>query len=229
MEKDALNRLSHPNIVRLYQTFQDESSLYFLLELLNGGELLNQLIHEGRQLGLTEDLARFYLADVVNAVEYMHANQMLHRDLKPENMVTCDTIGGHLKLIDFGTAKHFADKKLDRPNFVGTPEYMAPETIKNKDPTYASDMWAFGCIAYQLLTGETPFSGGSAYLTFLHVQNGSFHVPVYLSPEARDLIDALLQKDPTNRLGGTTADAMSAVKGKRLSRFSVLAAFARVF
>uniref|UniRef100_A0AAV1VL14 Protein kinase domain-containing protein n=1 Tax=Peronospora matthiolae TaxID=2874970 RepID=A0AAV1VL14_9STRA len=212
MEKDALNRLRHPNIIRLYQTFQDESNLYFLLELLNGGELLNQLIHEGRQLGLTEDLARFYLADVVNAVEYMHANQMLHRDLKPENIMICGTVGGHLKLIDFGTAKHFADKKLDGPNFVGTPEYMAPETIKNKYPTYASDMWAFGCIAYQLLTGETPFGGGSAYLTFLHVQNGSFDVPDYLSPEARDLIDALLQKDPANRLGGTRADAMSAVK-----------------
>ncbi|CAH0517868.1 unnamed protein product [Peronospora belbahrii] len=212
MEKDVLNRLHHPNIVRLYQTFQDKGNLYFLLELLNGGELLCHMLHEGRQLGLDEDLARFYLADVVNAVEYMHANQVLHRDLKPENMVTCNDAGGHLKLIDFGTAKNLAEKKLDGPNFVGTPEYMSPETIHNKEPTYASDMWAFGCIVYQLLTGETPFSGGSAYLTLLRVQAGSYDVPKYLSPDARDLIKKLLQKDPTKRFGGTKANAMSAVK-----------------
>ncbi|CAI5741342.1 unnamed protein product [Hyaloperonospora brassicae] len=212
MEKHALNRLRHPNIIRLYQTFQDAHKLYFLLELLNGGELLNQLMHEGRQLGLNEDLARFFLADVVNAVEHMHAHQLLHRDLKPENMVTCESIGGHLKLIDFGTAKDLADKKLDGPNFVGTPEYMAPETIENKDPTYASDMWAFGCIVYQLLTGETPFSGGSVYLTLLRIQKGSYDVPDYLSAESRDLIHALLQKDPTKRLGGVKANAMSAAK-----------------
>ncbi|KAL4125043.1 hypothetical protein PRIC2_008633 [Phytophthora ramorum] len=211
MEKDMLNALRHPNIIRLYQTFQDDSNLYFLLELLDGGELLSHLLHEGRQLGLDEDLARFYLADVVNAVEFMHANKVLHRDLKPENMVVCkDT--GHLKLIDFGTAKNFADTTLNGPNFVGTPEYMPPETIDNREPTYASDMWAFGCIVYQLLTGETPFSGGSAYLSFLRVQDGNYYVPDYLSDEAKDLISKLLQKDPMARLGGTQADAMSAVK-----------------
>ncbi|OWZ11227.1 AGC protein kinase [Phytophthora megakarya] len=212
MEKDVLNRLRHPNIIRLYQTFQDDSNLYFLLELLDGGELLSHLLHEGRQLGLDEDLARFYLADIANAIEYMHTNQVLHRDLKPENMVVCTDTGGHLKLIDFGTAKNLAESTLNGPNFVGTPEYMPPETIDNKEPTYASDMWAFGCIAYQLLTGETPFSGGSAYLTFLRVQDGSYSVPDYISDEAKDLIVKLLQKDPVLRLGGTQANAVSVVK-----------------
>ncbi|KAG3034873.1 hypothetical protein PC128_g416 [Phytophthora cactorum] len=212
MEKDVLNRLRHPNIIRLYQTFQDDNNLYFLLDLLDGGELLSHLLYEGRQLGLEEDLARFYLADVVNAVEYMHSNQVLHRDLKPENMVVCKDTGGHLKLIDFGTAKNLADVKLNGPNFVGTPEYMPPETIDNKEATYSSDMWAFGCIAYQLLTGETPFSGGSAYLTFLRVQDGSYYLPDYLSGDAKEMISKLLQKDPSDRLGGTEANAMSAVK-----------------
>ncbi|KAK1948008.1 3-phosphoinositide-dependent protein kinase 1 [Phytophthora citrophthora] len=212
MEKEVLNRLQHPNIIRLYQTFQDDNNLYFLLELLDGGELLSHLLHEGRQLGLDEDLARFYLVDIVNAVEYMHANQVIHRDLKPENMVVCKDAGSHLELIDFGTAKNLADEKLNGPNFVGTPEYMPPETIDNKEPTYASDMWAFGCIVYQLLTGETPFSGGSAYLTFLRVQDGNYYMPDYLSDEAKDLITKLLQKNPEDRLGGTGADAISAVK-----------------
>ncbi|RLN71227.1 hypothetical protein BBJ28_00020249, partial [Nothophytophthora sp. Chile5] len=215
MEKDVLNRLRHPNIIRLYQTFQDDSNLYFLLEFLDGGELLSHLLHEGRQLGVDEDLARFYLVDVVNAVEFMHANQVLHRDLKPENMVTCKDSGGHLKLIDFGTVKNLADSALNGPSFVGTPEYMPPETINNKEPTYASDSWALGCIIYQLLTGETPFSGGSAYLTFLRVQDGSYHVPEYLSDEAKDLIAKLLKQDPNERLGGTKMTAMHEIKGDR--------------
>ncbi|KAF1332205.1 Agc protein kinase, partial [Globisporangium splendens] len=204
MEKEVLNKLRHPNIIRLYHTFQDNGNLYFLLEFLDGGELLDHLIHEKRQIGLHEDMVRFYLADVVNAIEYMHANQIIHRDLKPENMVVCkDT--NHLKLIDFGTAKNLADRALNGPNFVGTPEYMSPETIDNKDVTFASDLWAFGCIVFQLCTGETPFSGGSVYLTFLKVQDGSFHLPEYLSEEAKDLITKLLQKDPKVRLGNGEA------------------------
>lgn len=200
MEKDVLNRLRHPNVIRLYHTFQDNDNLYFVLEFLDGGELLDHLMHEGRQIGLHEDMARFYLADVINAVEFIHANQILHRDLKPENMVVSkDT--NHLKLIDFGTAKNLADTALNGPNFVGTPEYMAPETIDNKDVTTASDLWAVGCILFQLLTGETPFAGGSAYLTFLKVQEGAFQLPEYLSPEAKDLITKLLVKDRTLRLG----------------------------
>lgn len=173
-------------------------NLYFLLELLDGGELLEQLISEGRQMALHEDLARFYLADVVNAVEYMHASHILHRDLKPENMVVCKG-DGHIRLIDFGTAKNLANTALNGPNFVGTPEYMPPEVIDNKEATTASDLWAVGCIMYQLLTGETPFSGGSAYLTFLRVQDGSVHVPEFISEDARDLIVRLLQPDPMSR------------------------------
>ncbi|KAL7680483.1 putative protein kinase domain, calcineurin-like phosphoesterase domain, ApaH type, PDPK1 family [Plasmopara halstedii] len=212
MEKDVLNRLRHPNIVRLYHTFQDDNNLYFLLDLLSGGELLCHLLHNGRQHGLDERLARFYLADIVNAVEYIHRNKILHRDLKPENMVVCNDAGGHIKLIDFGTAKNLDDEKLNGPNFVGTPEYMPPETIENQNPTYASDMWSFGCIVLQLLTGETPFSGGSAYLTFLRIQNGNYYMPNFLSEDAKDLISKLLQRDPKSRLGGTETNAMSAVK-----------------
>lgn len=200
MEKEVLNRLRHPNVVRLFHTFQDADNLYFLLEYIDGGELLDHLMHESRQIGLHEDLARFYLADVVNALEYLHASGVLHRDLKPENMVVCRN-SSHLKLVDFGTAKNLLDPALNGPNFVGTPEYMAPETIDNKDATPAADLWALGCIMFQLLTGETPFSGGSAYLTFLKVQDGSFEIPTYVSDDAKDLITKLLQKDPALRLG----------------------------
>lgn len=155
-------------------------------------------MHEGNQIGVHEDLARFYLADAVNAIEYMHVNQIVHRDLKPENMVVSAS-DGHLKLIDFGTAKDLGDTTLNGPNFVGTPEYMSPETVDNKTAGYASDVWSLGCIAFQLLAGETPFSGGSAYLTFLKVQVGRYHAPSFLSDAARDLLQKCLAKDPQSR------------------------------
>ncbi|TMW68764.1 hypothetical protein Poli38472_006232 [Pythium oligandrum] len=198
MEKEVLNKLRHPNIVRLYHTFQDNENLYFLLEYIEGGELLNYLVHEGKQIGINEDAARFYLADIVNALEFMHANQIIHRDVKPENMVVCAT-DGHIRLIDFGTAKDLADATLNGPNFVGTPEYMSPETVDNKDVTYAADIWALGCLAYQLLCGETPFGGGSAYLTFLKVKEAEYNLPEFLSDSAKNLIDKLLQRDPSLR------------------------------
>ncbi|GLD94962.1 hypothetical protein PINS_up003587 [Pythium insidiosum] len=215
MEKEVLNRLRHPNIIRLYHTFQDDHNLYFLLEYVQGGELLDYLVHDGRQIGLDEATARFYLADVVNAIEYMHSQQIVHRDLKPENMVVCSS-DGHLRLVDFGTAKDLENTALNGPNFVGTPEYMSPETVDNKSVTFAADLWALGCIAFQLLTGETPFSGGSAYLTFLNVQHGNYHLPEFLSESAKDLIRGLLHKDPEARL------TISSVKGRVVLRVSTV-------
>lgn len=182
-----------------------------MIEYLEGGELLSQLVHDGRQIGLHQDLAQFYLADIVNAMDFMHANKVVHRDLKPENMVVSSR-DHHLKLIDFGTAKNLEDTTLNGPNFVGTPEYMSPETIDNQPVGVASDLWALGCIVFQLLTGETPFSGGSAYLTFLKVQDGRFILPEYLSEEAKDLITKLLQKDPAARLGAS-GNGVSDIKG----------------
>jgi 3-phosphoinositide dependent protein kinase-1 len=173
-------------------------NLYFLLEYLQGGELLQQLLHENHQVGLHEDLARFYLADIANAVDYLHDHAIMHRDLKPENMVV-STDDGHLRLIDFGTAKDLENPSLNGPNFVGTPEYMAPETVDNKDTTFAGDVWAFGCITFQLLAGETPFSGGSVYLTLLKVQSGTFTMPTFLSEAAQDLIRKCLQLKPEAR------------------------------
>ncbi|KAF0735096.1 hypothetical protein Ae201684_008309 [Aphanomyces euteiches] len=198
MEKMVLNMLRHPNIVRLYHTFQDATNLYFLMEYVAGGELWDHLVLDGKQIGCTEALARFYSADIVNALEYMASRHIVHRDLKPENMIVakCD---GHLRIVDFGTAKNMSDISLNGPNFVGTPEYMSPETIENQSVDATSDLWALGCIIYQFFTGETPFQGGSPYLTFLRVKAGSFDLPDFVPNDARDLISQLLQKEPSAR------------------------------
>ncbi|OQR95477.1 3-phosphoinositide-dependent protein kinase, partial [Thraustotheca clavata] len=208
MEKHVLNRLRHPNIIRLYHTYQDATNLYFLMEYTAGGELWDALTLCGKQIGCTELLAKFYAADIVNALEYLASQRIVHRDLKPENMIVSKQ-DGHLRIVDFGTAKNLEDTTLNGPNFVGTPEYMSPETIDNKPVDTTVDLWALGCIIHQLLTGDTPFQGGSPYLCFLKVQAGTFDLPGFLSQEAKDIIVKLLKPNPAERLG---ADSFQALK-----------------
>ncbi|KAF4125949.1 3-phosphoinositide dependent protein kinase-1 [Geosmithia morbida] len=217
IEKNTLNRLTeHPGIVRLYYTFQDETSLYYVLDLCSGGELLGVLKKTG---SFDLDCTRFYSAQILDSVEYMHSRGVIHRDLKPENVLLDDQM--HVKITDFGTAKLLTDPREARnpdskgipdtgreeagndgraASFVGTAEYVSPELLTNKNACKASDLWAFGCIVYQLLAGRPPFKAGSEYLTFQKIVNLEYDFPPGFPPAARDLIERLLVLDPARRL-----------------------------
>ncbi|KAL1306132.1 hypothetical protein AAFC00_004246 [Neodothiora populina] len=216
IEKDALNRLTeHPGIVRLYYTFQDERSLYFVLDVANGGELLGVLKKMGT---FDEDCARFYSAQILDSIAYMHSKGIIHRDLKPENVLLDDNM--HTKITDFGTAKILDIKRTmdggpgndnvgdtmdgadqERANsFVGTAEYVSPELLTDKNACKASDLWAFGCIVYQLLTGRPPFKASNEYQTFQKIVALDYVFPEGFPPIARDLIERLLVLDPSQRI-----------------------------
>jgi len=129
MEKRALNRLNHPNIVRLFATFKDYGSLYYQMEFNAGGELWRMLQEKdetnsniSNAVGLSLSQSRFVLAEALNGLEYMHNQGIVHRDIKPENLMF--TLDGHLKFVDFGTAKDLIQTDLNGPEFVGTPEYV---------------------------------------------------------------------------------------------------------
>ncbi|KAK6083616.1 AGC PDK1 protein kinase [Seiridium cupressi] len=218
IEKDTLNRLTdHPGIVRLYYTFQDESSLYYVLDLCTGGELLGVLKKTGT---FDEECTRFFGAQILDAIEYMHSRGVIHRDLKPENVLLDDQL--HIKVTDFGTARLLTDPRLpktqelprpDDPNgkskdkddnradsFVGTAEYVSPELLKDRNACKASDLWAFGCMIYQMLAGRPPFKGNTEWLTFEKIINLDYEFPQGFPPAARDLVERLLVREPSRRL-----------------------------
>lgn len=212
IERDTLNRLTdHPGVVRLYYTFQDERSLYFVLDLCTGGELLGVL---KRMSTFDEECTRFYAAQILDTVEYMHNRGVIHRDLKPENVLLDEN--KHIKITDFGTAKLLGERKEPdgllrydpdssatenrASSFVGTAEYVSPELLTDKNACKASDLWAFGCIVYQLLAGRPPFKAANEYLTFQKIVALEFEFPRGFPEVARDLVERLLVLDPARRL-----------------------------
>ncbi|CAI5509528.1 unnamed protein product, partial [Closterium sp. Naga37s-1] len=184
------------------------------LECCHGGELFDQIRLKGK---LSEDEARFYAAEVVCALEYMHSQGVVHRDLKPENILL--TASGHVRISDFGCAKLLtngqsagATSAVDATaaainndersgSFVGTAEYVPPELLDDGPVSFEADLWALGCIIYQMLAGVPPFKGASEYLCFQKILSRDLTVPNYFSNEARSLVNCLLEMEPKKRLG----------------------------
>ncbi|CAJ0628612.1 11987_t:CDS:2 [Entrophospora sp. SA101] len=201
IEKNTLNRLNHPGIIRLYYTFQDSDNLYFVLDHAKNGELLTFI----KKLGSFDiNCTQYYAAQILSVIEYMHSQGVIHRDLKPENILLDERM--HIKVTDFGTAKLLEQNEHgledDRANsFVGTAEYVSPELLKEKSACKSSDFWALGCIIYQLIAGRPPFKGSNEYMTFQKIVNLDYSFPEGFPIIAKDLVQKLLVINPSERLG----------------------------
>ncbi|KAJ0976914.1 hypothetical protein J5N97_012388 [Dioscorea zingiberensis] len=205
LERIVLDQLDHPGIVGLYFTFQDARSLYMALESCEGGELFDLISKRGR---LSEIEARFYTAEVVEALEYLHGLGLIHCDIKPENLLL--TADGHIKVADFGSVRPAKDSRVTVPlnllsentrALAGTAAYVPPEILNSSPVSPGNDLWALGCTLYHMLAGASPFKDTSEWLIFQRVISRELIIPEYFSDEASDLIDKLLDMDPTKRLG----------------------------
>ncbi|KAF4087537.1 hypothetical protein AMELA_G00071960 [Ameiurus melas] len=197
-ERDVMSNLDHPFFVKLYFTFQDEEKLYFGLSYAKNGELLKYI----RKIGsFDETCTRFYSAEIVCALEYLHQKGIIHRDLKPENILLSEDM--HIQITDFGTAKQLSsDSRQARANsFVGTAQYVSPELLTEKSACKSSDLWALGCIIYQLVAGLPPFRAGNEYLIFQKIIKLEYEFPEKFFPKAKILVEQLLFLDPCKRIG----------------------------
>jgi 3-phosphoinositide dependent protein kinase-1 len=195
-EKDIMIQLSgHPYVIKLFATFHDFNSLYYVMEYCPNGDLQKYLSTFG---ALREDQVRFYCAELLLAIEYLHNKGIIHRDIKPENLLLDEKM--HLKLCDFFTAKYIGNGGLRARSFVGTAEFLPPEIFQRCSVGKAGDIWAFGCVLYQLLCGSLPWARSDEYLTFQAIAHYQLTLPEHLSAHAKDLISKILVLDEEKRL-----------------------------
>ncbi|CAI4223047.1 unnamed protein product [Auanema sp. JU1783] len=192
----------------LTYSFQTNDRLCFVMEFAIGGDLyyhLNREVQTSKE-GFSESRSRFYGAEIVLALGYLHNCSIVYRDLKLENLLLDKD--GHIKIADFGLCKEEI-KFGDRTNtFCGTPEYLAPEVLEDNDYGRAVDWWGVGVVMYEMMCGRLPFYSKDHQKLFQLIMAGELRFPSKLSPEAKNLLSGLLVKEPANRLGGGTDDAL---------------------
>ncbi|WVQ83026.1 hypothetical protein IAT38_005164 [Cryptococcus sp. DSM 104549] len=193
-EIEIQQNLRHPNILRLYGYFYDSKRIFLVLEFAMKGELYKQLSRLGK---FDEKRSSRYIAQMADALSYLHKKHIIHRDIKPENLLI--GLHGELKIADFGWSVHAPSNR--RNTLCGTLDYLPPEMVEGKEHTAAVDLWAIGVLCYEFIVGGPPFEdlAGSA-ATYRRIRNVDLHIPSDVSPEAADLITKLLRYKPEDRL-----------------------------
>uniref|UniRef100_G3WGA1 non-specific serine/threonine protein kinase n=1 Tax=Sarcophilus harrisii TaxID=9305 RepID=G3WGA1_SARHA len=201
-ESRVLKNTRHPFLTSLKYSFQTKDRLCFVMEYVNGGELF---FHLSRERVFSEDRTRFYGAEIVSALDYLHSGKIVYRDLKLENLMLDKD--GHIKITDFGLCKEGITDAATMKTFCGTPEYLAPEVLEDNDYGRAVDWWGLGVVMYEMMCGRLPFYNQDHEKLFELILMEDIKFPRTLSSDAKSLLSGLLIKDPNKRLGGGPDDA----------------------
>lgn len=205
-EARAIARLSHPNIMLVFDIGQQDDLTFLVLEYIPGTDLHHLMLEQGGPIALPETIR--IVSEVLRALGYAHSQNIIHRDVKPDNIMITDE--GQVKVADFGLALATGDERLTQEdNVVGTVWYLAPEVIKGNVIDHRADLYAVGAVFYELLTGRPPYQGASPVQTLSKVITDPLTPPTYINPgipsEIEQIIVKLLAKNPDERY--TSAEA----------------------
>ena len=202
-EIEIMYKLRHPNCIRLFGHFEDESNCYFIMEYAPKGNLYN-LIMANKPNGLNKKMVINIMKDLIKAIHYLHNMDppIIHRDIKPENLLLSEK--NKIKLTDFGWANYINYENEIRNTFCGTPLYLAPEMIQNFGHGKSVDIWCMGVLLFELLVGNPPFMGGNREILIKNILNVNISWPKYpkkdIDPDAKDLILKILKINPKKRI-----------------------------
>jgi len=194
-EFSILKQIRNSHIIQLYETFETEKHIIFVIELCAGGDLLTYVRKRRR---LKEDMARFVFRQIIEGLHYCHSKHILHRDIKLDNILL--NAVGEIKICDFGVSKIIQNDETLYEQ-CGTPAYIAPEILKGKGyEGFGVDIWSAGVVLYAILHGSVPFNSGEMADLQKLVIKGKYKLKEGLSPEACDLLNRMLEMDPNKRI-----------------------------
>uniref|UniRef100_A0A8C4HTF6 Protein kinase C n=1 Tax=Dicentrarchus labrax TaxID=13489 RepID=A0A8C4HTF6_DICLA len=186
----------NPFLTHLYSTFQSKEHLFFVMEYLNGGDLMFHIQDKGR---FDLNRATFYAAEIIVGLQFLHSKGIIYRDLKLDNVMLDKD--GHIKIADFGMCKESVFGDVRATTFCGTPDYIAPEILLGQKYTFSVDWWSFGVLVYEMLIGQSPFQGDDEDELFESIRSDTPHYPRWITKEAKSLLELLFERDPSRRLG----------------------------
>uniref|UniRef100_A0A8C2ZSM0 non-specific serine/threonine protein kinase n=1 Tax=Cyclopterus lumpus TaxID=8103 RepID=A0A8C2ZSM0_CYCLU len=203
---DYLKLLGKGTFGKVILVREKASGTYYAMKILKKEVIIAKLFfHLSRERVFSEDRTRFYGAEIVSALDYLHSAKIVYRDLKLENLMLDKD--GHIKITDFGLCKEGITDTATMKTFCGTPEYLAPEVLEDNDYGRAVDWWGLGVVTYEMMCGRLPFYNQDHEKLFELILMEEIKFPRTLSADAKSLLSGLLIKDPNKRLGGGPDDA----------------------